>query len=172
MEGQDYYQPRTPEVLASMETLQDFTDRLLHFWDDLFPQHSHSTSNGSKDNKTHETDSTSSSSESSVNGESSQKPLLPSSPRDLTILVVTHGGPIKVAFSALPQYRKNVLWEKETLKMAKEVRFKVWNCSLSEITMIKSKAGPGQPISGWSAVIHRYGVVLLQIYSDMVDVSW
>lgn len=153
MEGQVYYQTRSPEVLASIEPLQTFTDRLLDFWDDLFPQNFKSSSNGSTA-KTDEGDGTSSSDSSIVN-ETSPKHLLPSSPRDLTILIVTHGGPIKVAFSALPQHRQNILWEKETLQMAKEVKFKVWNCSLSEITMIKTKAGPGQPISGWSGVIHR-----------------
>jgi len=158
MEGKVYYQTRTPEVLASIEPLQVFTDRLLDFWDDLFPQNMPSTngaspvSQGDDERTTLETSAPA----------SQHKPLLPSSPRDLTILIVTHGGPIKVAFSALPHYRKNILWEKEVLKTAKEVKFKVWNCSLSEITMIKAKAGPGQPISGWSGVIQRYALVYMR----------
>lgn len=152
MEGQVYYQARSPEILASIEPLQVFTDRLLSFWDDLFPPSSQSPANGSTlrtdDDDNHTQPNT-------CAQEGSSRPLLPTSPRDLTILVVTHGGPVKVAFSALPQHRKNILWERETLRMAKEVKFKVWNCSFSEITMIKTKAGPGQPISGWSGVIHR-----------------
>lgn len=153
MEGQLYhaYEARTPKVLASIEPLQTFTDRLLDFWDDLFPRSSHHT-NGFTSAAGANGDPTLSDNAAS---DSSHKPLLPSSPPNLTVLIVTHGGPVKVALSALPQYRKNILWEKETLKMAKEVKFKVWNCSLSEITMIKTKAGPGQPISGWSGVINR-----------------
>lgn len=153
MEGQVYYQTRSPEVLASIEPLQVFTDRLLDFWDALFPTRP-SAGNGSVSGQEENGEVHSSS------GTSAQKPLLPSSPRDLTVLVVTHGGPIKVAFSALPQYRKNIVWEKEALKVAKEVKFKVWNCSVSEITMIKARAGPGQPISGWSGLIHRYVVIV------------
>ncbi|KAK9896655.1 phosphoglycerate mutase-like protein, partial [Cystobasidium minutum MCA 4210] len=34
MEGQKYYSNRSPEVLASIEPLETFTNRLLHFWDD------------------------------------------------------------------------------------------------------------------------------------------
>jgi hypothetical protein len=81
--------------------------------------------------------------------------LLPSQPKDLTVLVVTHGGPVKVSLTALPKQRRNIVWEEETLKKATELKFKVWNCSLSEIDMIKAKSGPGQPFNGWVGAITK-----------------
>lgn len=152
MEGELYYAKRTPEVLASIEQLDVFTKRLLDFWDDLFPPSTPYT-NGSSSTETTTDDAEVSN--SSPSSSTPKRRLLPAEPKDLTILIVTHGGPIKVAFTALPGERKHIVWDKDTLKQAKEVKMKVWNCSLSEITMTKARAGAGQPLSGWVGVIHK-----------------
>ena len=167
MEGQTYYCNRTPEVMASIEPLEVFTNRLLHFWDELFPPTSAYTNGSSASSHENHHNNQYPNQYHSQAQEQAQYPasstssahplLLPSQPKDLTILIVTHGGPIKVAFSALPNQRKHIVWERDTLHKAKEVKFKVWNCSISEIVMTKVKAdlSAGQPLSGWIGMINK-----------------
>lgn len=172
MEGKTYYQTRSKEVLDSIEPLETFIARLLNFWDAMFKpsdgkQRLHVPN--AADNGTASASSSSSSSGSQVPNEvsssnghhSSSGSILPSTPKDLTVLIVTHGGPVKVAFSALPNRRSNIVWNEEILKQATATKFAVWNCSVSEITMMKHKSGlrlhgdAGEVPSGWSGVINR-----------------
>lgn len=132
LEGTTYYAPRSKEAEASVELWDTFLGRLLHFWDDLFPP-------------------------ASLNVRKSILPL--ETKKALTVLVVSHGGPIKVLVPSLAKER-SVVWSPEALKQAQTVKCKVHNCSVTEVTMSQTAIADGKYPASWSGVINRYRIVL------------
>ena len=121
LEGTVYYTAQTKENLATIEKPEKFVGRLLSWFDDLFP---------------------------SKNGTPS---ILPDNGKDLNILVVSHGGPIKVIMPAIVKER-GVTWSNGAEVRATELGHKVWNCSISEVIMNKQSEQNGLD---WTGIITK-----------------
>ena len=119
LEGTVYYTAQTKQNMATVEKPEHFVGRLLGWYDDLFPPPSQN------------------------NG---HKSVLPDNGEDMTILVVSHGGPIKLLMPALVKER-NVQWSREAQDRADAMDHKVWNCSITEVVMQQS-AKPNAPWTG------------------------
>lgn len=136
LEGTIYYASHTPEVMETVEKPHHFTGRLLSFWDSLFPRPSSSSSSSSMT--------------------TTPPPSFPLPPQDLTVLVTSHGGPIKVLVPALAKER-GIRWSPEALRAAQSIKYKVWNCSISEVVCTLEQPPSSQPHSVplWRGEIKR-----------------
>jgi broad specificity phosphatase PhoE len=95
LEGTIYYKPHPPEALKTIEPMADFLGRLLAFFDTLFPPR-----------------------------DSGRTSALPDTGKDLTVLIVSHGGPIKVLLPALWQ-KRNAVWTPEAEAAGTKQKYKV-----------------------------------------------
>lgn len=136
LEGTIYYKPQPPEVMETIEPLDTFTNRLLDFFDAMFPLAS--------------------------KGKAAATSIIPNlGERDITVLVVSHGGPIKVLLPTLWK-RRNVIWDPAAEERGRQLKYRVWNCSISELIMRAwspdeaQACQPNSPLrSGWAGVVTR-----------------
>ena len=137
LEGTVYYKPHPPEVMETIEPLETFTKRLLDFFDAMFPL--------------------------DPKGKSAATSIIPEleTKRNITVLVVSHGGPIKVILPTLWK-RRNVIWDPSAEERGRQLKYRVWNCSISELVMKPCHPDDGQassqktaPRSGWTGVVTR-----------------
>lgn len=100
LEGTIYYKPHPPEAMKTIEPMQTFLGRLLDFFDSLFPPKG-----------------------------SGKTSILPESDQEqFTVLIVSHGGPIKVLLPSLWKQR-NVVWTPEADSAGQAQKFKVGHTS-------------------------------------------